>query len=145
MQEISLEKFTKEDAKFIHENFPTYYRDNSIVNIEKMILNAKPNALFFCIKYYSEKVGIISLSEKQDKKLSWGIMVKKDYQGKGIATKAFNLIKNLAKEQGYSIIISSCSVNNLASIKLHEKCGFKLLETEINQAGNEMNRWEQEI
>lgn len=145
MEKVGLAKFVKEDAKFIKENFPNYFRDNSIENIERIIVETKPDALWFCITYDGEKVGIISLGEKQDKKLSWGIMIKEEYRGKGIAQTAFELIKTKAKERGYSTIISSCSTDNIASTRLHEKCGFDLIKTEINQAGNEMHRWEREI
>ena len=145
MKNVDLIRFKKEDAAFIQENFPTYYRDNSIENIERMIVETKPDALWFCITYGGEKVGIISLGEKQDNKLSWGVMIKEEYRGKGIAQKAFDLIKNKAKTQGYSTIISSCSTDNIASTRLHEKCGFNLIKTEVNQAGNEMYRWEMQI
>ena len=103
------------------------------------------NSLLFGITYDDEKVGFIILSKKQDNKLCWGEAIKEGYQGKGIATKAFELAKQKAKEEGYTLIISSCSSGNVASKKLHEKCGFKLIQTEINQAGNEMHRWEIQI
>ena len=144
-KKVHLIKFTKEDAKFIQENFPTYYRDNSIENIERVIAETKPDALWFCITYNGKKVGIISLGKKEEGKLSWGVMIKEGYRGKGIAQEAFDLIKNKAKAQGYTTIISSCSTDNFASTRLHEKCGFNLIKTEVNQAGNEMHRWEIEI
>ena len=145
MKKIDLVRFEKEDAKFIQKNFPTYYRDNSIENIKKIIVETKPDALWFCITYGGEKVGIISLGEKQDGKLSWGVMIKEEFRGQGIAQEAFDLIKKKAKDQGYLTIISSCSTDNVASTRLHEKCGFNLIKTEVNQAGNEMHRWEIEI
>ncbi len=37
MNKVKLEKFNKDDAKFIRDNFPTYFMDNSIDNIERVI------------------------------------------------------------------------------------------------------------
>jgi len=141
---VKLEKFKKEDAKFIKDNFPSYFKDNSIDNIERIIENWN-QCLSFCITYENKKVGIVSLTEKEDKNLSWGTSILKDYQGKGIATEAFNLILKKAKKQGYTRIISSCIKNNIASINLHKKVGFYLIKEEINSAGNKMCRWEMTI
>ena len=71
--------------------------------------------------------------------------MKEEFRGKGIASKAFELIKNKAKEKGYSLIISSCVAQNKASENLHKKVGFNLVKTETNQSGFEMHRWEMQI
>ena len=144
MQKVGLEKFKKEDASFIKDNFPTYFRDNSIQNIENIIDEWK-ETLGFCIMYGSEKVGIIALTEKQDKQLSWGEAIKEDFRGKGIAKEAFKLIIKEAQKRGYSKIVSSCAKSNIASQKLHKKVGFDLVKEEVNLAGNEMCRWEMNI
>ena len=144
MQKVSLEKFKKEDASFIKDNFPTYFRDNSIQNIENIIDEWK-ETLGFCIMYGKEKVGIIALTEKQDKQLSWGESIKEDFRGKGIAKEAFKLIVKEAQKRGYLKIISSCAKSNVASHNLHKRVGFELVKEEINLAGNEMCRWEMNI
>jgi len=144
MNKVKLEKFNKDDAKFIRDNFPTYFMDNSIDNIER-IIESWNQSLGFCITYENHKVGIIALTEKQDKSLSWGSAIIKEYQGKGIATKAFELIVVEAQRQGYTKIISSCAKSNIASRNLHKKVGFNLIKEEVNSAGNEMCRWEMNI
>jgi len=141
MKKVSLIKFKKEDAEYIQKNFPNYFKDNSIINIENVIEKWK-NSLAFCIVYNNEKVGIISFGEKQDKKLSWGMEIKDGFRGLGIGSLAFKLALIEAKNKDYSTIISSCSKDNLISKKIHEKMGFNLIKQEINSAGNEMCRWE---
>jgi len=141
---VSLKKFEKKDAVFIRDNFPTYFKDNSIENIESSIDKWK-HTLGFCIMYDNQKVGIIALGEKQEGVLCWGTAILEEFRGKGIATKAFELILVEAKKQGYSKIISSCAKSNIASRKLHQKVGFRLIKEEINPAGNEMCRWERNI
>ena len=144
MQQVRLEKFKKEDATFLQENFSYGFLDKSIENFENIIEGWK-TSLGFCIVYNDEKVGFISLSEKQDKKLSWGTAIKEEYRGKGIAGEAFKLIVQEAKKRGYFTIISSCAKSNTASQALHKKVGFSLIKEEINQAGNELCRWEMNI
>lgn len=143
-EKIRLSKFEKDDAEFIQDNFSFAFRDCSITNLESIIEGWK-NTLGFCIVYNNEKVGFIILSQKQEGKLGFGIAVRQEYRGLGIATKAFSLAKEKAKEKGYSVITSSCSADNYASKGLHEKLGFKIIKTETNSAGNEMYRWEMVI
>ncbi|MBQ8909274.1 MAG: GNAT family N-acetyltransferase [Clostridia bacterium] len=144
MEQVDIIKFKKEDATFIREHFSSYFSDDSIESIEKRI-DYWQNTLGFCITYNGEKVGMISLSDKQDGRLCWGVMIIEKYRRKGIARKAFELIRGRAKERGYSIIASSCAAGNVASVHLHEKVGFKRVKKEINSVGNEMYRWEMEI
>lgn len=144
MIKVNLEKFKKEDAKFIRDNFPTYFLDNSISNIENVI-EEWSNSLGFCIKFENKKVGIISLTEKENRTLSWGTAIIKEYQRKGIATKAFKLAVRKAKRKGYTKILSSCAKDNIASQNLHKKVGFTLIKEEVNSSGNEMCRWEMVI
>ena len=99
MNKVELIKFQKEDSLFIQKNFPNYFRDNSTENIER-IIGSWQDALCFCVTYNGAKVGIISLGEKEGRKLSWGVMIKEEYRGRGIAWSAFNLIEKKAKEKG---------------------------------------------
>ena len=144
MDKIELIKFSEKDASFILKNFPTYFSNNNIENV-KSILKKWENSLAFCILYNGQKVGIITLGEKQDRSLSWGVMVKEAFRRKGIAQNAFKLIKQKAIEKGFSTIISSCDLKNEASKNLHEKVGFRLVKIEENKNGKLMCRWEMKI
>ena len=142
MSNVRLEKFKKEDALFIQKF--NCLLDNGIQNIENLIRNWQ-TSLGFCIIYNNEKVGFISLSEKENRTLSWGIGIIEDMRGKGIGQEAFKLILSEAKKRGYKKIISSCAKENIASKRLHEKVGFKLIKEEINAVGHCMCRWEMDI
>lgn len=141
---VELVKLEKKDALFLQENFSYAFRDSSIENLEDIIDGWK-DSLSYGIAYKKEKVGFITLGKKPEGKLGFGVAVKEEYRGKGIAPKAFELAKENAKKQGYEWIVSSCSADNIASKRLHEKLGFKLIKEEINQAGNKMLRWELKI
>ncbi len=144
MNKVSLSKFQVEDAGFVKNNFASFFKNPTLDEVEKRIELWQDN-LGFCINFGNNRVGLITLSEKQDKKLSFGIEILKEFRGKGIATHAFNLAAAEAKKRGYSTIISSCGKTNIASKNLHKKLGFALIKTEINAAGKEMCRWEKKI
>ena len=144
MNKIELVKFTKEDVEFVSQYFSDWFGNVSLDRITSVVEKWK-DSLGFCILCDGEKVGIISLSEKQDKTLSFGVMIKEDYRGKGIAKQAFELIRLMAAKAGYSMVVSSCAKANESSRRLHEKIGFKLTAIETNSAGQEMCRWQMEI
>lgn len=144
VEKVELKKFEKQDAVFLQENFSYAFRDSSLENLEGIIDGWK-DSLCFAIVYDKKKVGFISLGQKPEGKLGFGIAIKEEYRGLGIATKAFAIAKQEAKERGYKQIVSSCSADNTASKRLHEKCGFTLIKTESNQAGNVMHRWEMDV
>ncbi len=54
----------------------------------------------------------------------WEVVTKKDFMGKGIAKKLLNYV--LEKFKDYTIY-SCIDANNIPSIRLHEKNGFKEL------------------
>lgn len=140
MENVQLTKFEPNDAAFIKDNLPLYFKDNSISNIID-IIKRWSQELGYCILYNNEKVGIISLSKKGDN-YSLGTAIIDKYQNNGIASKAFQLICAEAKKQGITKIISSCKKSNIPSINFHKKVGFQLTIEETNAAGYQMLRWE---
>ena len=68
----------------------------------------------------------------------FGIEVDRENRGKGFATQAVHMAFGIAKEKGFGKIFSQVSTNNTASVKLHEKCGFEIIEKTINSKGNEV-------
>ena len=144
MKNVSLIKFEKSDAKFVQENFLTYFKNFTTKNVENKIEKWRAG-LGFCIVYDGQKVGLISLGEKQDRSLNFGIMILPDFRKKGIATAAFDLAKSIAKSKGYLTITSSCAKENLASENLHKKLGFDLEKEEKSPNGTDMLRWKMKI
>jgi len=53
------------------------------------------------------------------------IAVARDYQRRGIGTTMLRHVEELAKEQGATLLRSDTGIENLASQKLHESCGFR--------------------
>lgn len=61
-------------------------------------------------------------------------------QGKQIGTKLYTELLKLLKEQNYHAIIGGLTLPNDASIKLHEKLGFKQV-AHFKEVGFKFNRW----
>ena len=65
-----------------------------------------------------------------------GIMIKKEYQSKGIATKALELLENEAKKNNIKKLIALVKIENEESKKIFEKNSYEMkmfwYEKEIN-------------
>ena len=70
----------------------------------------------------SDEIGSVMLykPEEIDKFLycgNVGMKIKEEYQGKGYATEAFELAKEILKELGFEKVIMTCEINNINSYK----------------------------
>ncbi len=144
---IWLRKLNKNDLDFLVQNFPYYFFKQDKEFIENTLngwLNENEDKVTFtrCIMLDDEPIGIISMSEKEDKCVGFGIALLERYRGNGYSSVAFDLAKPYLISHGITKIKSSCSAKNLSSKHMHEKLGFKLIKTEINHVGNEMHRFE---
>jgi len=57
--------------------------------------------------------------------LGWGLHP--DYQGKGIGTELVKTGLNFARKKGFKIATAEAACENIASIKMAKKCGFKVI------------------
>jgi len=67
-----------------------------------------------------------------------GIEIDAKNRCKGFATCAVLMSFDIAREKGYKKVFSRAAVNNIASVNLHKKCGFTIIEKTINTKGNEV-------
>ena len=79
---------------------------------------------YFAAYHEDEMVGH-SIILKTNSWILDGLFVKKEFRSNGIAKKLTESRINYAKEMGASEIHFCCADENLASIKSHEKSGFK--------------------
>ncbi|WP_321394992.1 N-acetyltransferase family protein [uncultured Desulfuromusa sp.] len=68
------------------------------------------------------------------------VYVHKDHHKKGVASKLMEHLIKKAETLQYHTIIGGIDVENTASIKLHEKFGFKHVGT-LEQVGFKFGRW----
>lgn len=69
----------------------------------------------------------ISPRKAYDGMLEITIYVDKDSQGKGVGIKLINHLIEASEKSGYWSLQSTILGGNEASIKLHEKCGFRVI------------------
>lgn len=68
------------------------------------------------------------------------IYVHKDYRSQGIATKLMKEIIEIANKREYATLVAGIDAANEASIKIHEKIGFKYSGT-VTKAGFKFGKW----
>lgn len=61
------------------------------------------------------------------------ILIIDGYQRRGVATFLINYIEEKCKENGACVLRAGTGINNMASIKLHEKAGFKKYRVELEK------------
>ncbi len=66
------------------------------------------------------------------------VYVHNDYKGEGIGLKLTQFMLNKAKHSGYWTVESRIMANNEASIKMHEKVGFRIVGTR-QKIGKDIN------
>lgn len=68
------------------------------------------------------------------------IYVSSEFRGKGVAMELMKTIIVLASRQGYRSLIGAIDLENIASLRLHQKFGFEEVGI-IKSAGYKFERW----
>lgn len=68
------------------------------------------------------------------------VYVDEGWRGKGVGRALLSQLLVLATRQGFHTVIARTTADNLASISLHEACGFALVGVE-RQVGRKFGRW----
>ena len=125
-----LRKFNLDESIFLNKlRNKKYVRENSINSkkiplkkhhlwFRKFLINKKNK--FYLIKYYKKNIGYIKIEHNKKKFfVSWAIL--DQFRGKGITARFLKKVTNNKKNKHVAII----KKNNLASMKVAEKSGFK--------------------
>ena len=137
---ISLRLATENDAKEVyemtHDKSYKYYLDRLIPKSEeaarKMIIKftkeaEKGNVYYFAVEYNGEFAGIVDVfrTHSIDKRAAIGYGLKKEFMGKGIATKALRiLLKFIKHDLKMHTCEGDCDPRNIGSRRVMEKNGF---------------------
>jgi len=68
------------------------------------------------------------------------IYVAQRYRRRGIATSLLNTLLQRARAQGMHAIVAGIEAENVASIRLHEQCGYRIAGC-LHQVGYKFERW----
>lgn len=106
-------------------------------------LDGVPAYLFDIVLHDGTAIGQIDIRLKSTPSLikyggQIGYGVDKPYRGRGYAVQACQLIKVVAKEQGFEELWITCNPNNIASVKTIEKLGASYVEHVDIPMGSEL-------
>lgn len=119
----SLDEFINRYSAIINNDFPYI-----IAEIEGKIIG------YAYISTYRARIGYRFTVEDS-------IYINSEFYGKGIGTALLNELIKIAKSKNYKNIIAVIGdTHNYASIKLHEKCGFKHIGT-MPSIGYKFDKW----
>jgi len=109
--------------------------ENEIEWIKKVLKREDEIRFAICVGNESEYVGNVQLTNITNTDAEFHIFVgNKDFQNKGIGTKATNLILNYSKEVlKLKTVYLFVNQNNLAATKAYKKCGFFEVEKNNDQ------------
>ncbi len=117
---------------------------DSRVHIEETIVNRESNTTYtYGIEYEGEIVGDISLRNMNSasRPPEIGYWIAANYAGKGLTTRAVQALTNLGIETlQLSKIIIRANPDNLASNRVAEKAGYRLVDHEVEN-GENLNVW----
>lgn len=102
---------------------------------EKAIKNQieNENYTYYLIKAGNENAGYFGISDKQDYLFLSKLYIKKEFRHKGIGTKAFDRIKELAHGKPVRLTVNKYNTN---TIKAYKKWGFKIIDSVVTDIGS---------
>lgn len=121
---------TREDYCFIASLFRDgnneflIRKEVSCDDVEKEHMD--PNIHTFILQEDENKIGWISLVFKpKSKKVSFGMIIDKPYQGKGFGTQSMLILEQEAKHLGATLIELDVYATNERAIDLYQRTGFQ--------------------
>ena len=96
----------------------------------------KNNYLYYLIKFNNNVAGYIGLHEEEGKLFLSKLYILKEYRGKGISSKTFEFIENLAKEKNLKSVWLTVNKNNNHAIDVYKHKGFVIIRKQVADIGN---------
>ncbi len=118
---------TPEQIDYMVENFQS----------EKAIRNQykNENYTYYFIQEDEKNIGYFGFSDKKDYLFLSKLYISKDYRHKEIGGKAFEKIKQIACEKGYTSIQLTVNKYNKNTIAAYDKWGFKTIDSVVTDIG----------
>lgn len=84
-----------------------------------------------------EVIGYLAVCPEKDNTLFLSkLYLKKEYRGRGFARKAFEFIKEIAKNNGNKMIWLTVNKHNNGTIAVYKKFGMKIIRSQVTDIGN---------
>ena len=122
------EILTLEQIEYMIEKFQSYNALSQAVN--------KNGYEYYFIKQDNIIMGYIGLHEEAGKMFLSKLYILKEYRGKGISSKTFEFIENLAKEKNLKSVWLTVNKNNNHAIEVYKHKGFVIIRKQVADIGN---------
>ena len=137
-ERVLLTLLTEEDVDWLWKNinnrqiikwlasYGTFSKEEELKFIQNSYSKEEPS--FLIVTHTGERVGVCGVNEfdQRNLRMEVGIWVSEAYQGKGYGTEALRLLTNyLFREYPINKLYAYVSTNNIPSIRMLEKVGFK--------------------
>lgn len=127
------------------------YPDSSVEEIKEMILQwntRQYDGRYFemlAIENDGDIVGYVSVVAQNDNTVSEGVEIYAPYRRQGFAYLAVAMILEHIKIRGYSLVTAQVRRDNAASVALHHKLGFRVVDSFRNPKGNWVYTFSKEL
>lgn len=124
-------EFERDNKEFFEQGLPPrasqYFEYDSFLKICHGLLEEqkKGECKFFLIYFQEEMVGRINFSTIKELKAELGYRISRNFQGRGVASKAVELVLDEAKKLNLNLIEAGTSASNIGSQKVLTKNGFE--------------------
>lgn len=138
---IGLRSFDTADLSVLREHVLKKYSDSDIIKTIYEWNTQQYSGKYFemlAICLDNTVIGAISIYQKDHNTISIGPEIFPTFQRNGYANIAMRQALSYAKFRGFKVATAQIRKNNIASISLHEKLGFKLDSETLNRHGNEV-------
>lgn len=83
------------------------------------------------------QAGYFGICEKPDNTLFLSkLYLKKEYRGRGYASKAFDFIRNIGRKNGNTMVWLTVNKHNDPTIEVYKHWGMEIIRTEVTDIGN---------
>ena len=82
-------------------------------------------AYAFTVVRESQLIGGFTIRKETDTRGTFGVLIHKDFRGRGLGVQVMKLLEQSARELGLLTLRADVYEDNLPSIRLLEKCGFR--------------------
>ena len=148
---LSYRNLTENDCEFIYQQWvgkSSIFRQGLSENalrdtIQEMNTNLYNGNYYeiFGVLNNGVLIGTFSFYQRESDMLEnavyFGIEVSEENRMQGFGTRIVLMAFELANDKGYEKIFSRARVDNIASVNLHRKCGFIIIEKNQSNAGHE--------
>ena len=143
-EESELRELAVTANKVWHEFFPCIlspeqidYMVEKFQSYEAMKNQIKnDNYEYYFINYNGERAGYTGIKNDGDRLFLSKLYLIKEFRGKGIASEAFEFLKNICRERNLKAIWLTVNKYNKNTISVYLKKGFEIIDSKVADIGN---------